>query len=78
VTIDALKETIRVDRVTPVATLAHTVDSTNWDGDANDPNGDGYTYGSITRDEITFDFDANEIENTNTNTNTEEEQENEN
>lgn len=63
VTIDVLNETIHIERIGQKVTCEHTVDSANWNGDANDPHGDGYKYPSVTRDEITFDFDAKEVTN---------------
>ena len=60
VTIDVLKETIHIERIGEKEACEHTV-SSEWNGDADDPNGYGYVYPPVTRDEITFDFNANEV-----------------
>jgi hypothetical protein len=66
ITVDAMRKTIKFKRIVPgrtepINTCAHTVNSSNWPQDAYDKHGEGYVYPSITRDEITFDFNANEI-----------------
>lgn len=74
-TIDFAKKTVHIERLTPNGqhTTAHTVNSSSWAAETNDPKGNGHTYDSVIRDEITFDFNANEVI-----TNTNNEQENEN
>lgn len=63
VTVDFEHKRIRVDRIGSQEVPARIVgeNAAVYAHDAGDPNGNGYTYPAVTRDHITFDFDANVI-----------------